>query len=662
MANELNLKIDLWPRQLEALETEASELLFGGASEGGKSHFIRVALIAWCLAIPGLQCVLVRKKYEDILRNHVYGPSGFTSLLAPLIEHKCAEVTQREIRFANGSIIAFQHCFTGDTEILTSEGPRQLRELIGQTGLVNVGRDKHLPFRNVRLTRRQAPIVKLAFNDGSEVRCTGDHLFFTDKGKVEAKNLQGKICLTNQSSFTAIQSKNFKASGINLKGNTNQQKHALSNASEPLDCKECIAVEDAGCEDVYCLTVPEAGFFALSNSIIVSNCQDERQFSSAQGVEKHVLIIDEATQLSERLIRFFRGWVRMSKEMQATLPAQFKGKFPKIIYTANPIGVSVGFFRREFVKARPAFYIEEVEGFKRQYIPSRAVDNPSVDLEAHKGRLAGIGDAAIAKALAEGDWDAPVGDFFPEYDESRHVIPDVDIPNHWFRFRTFDWGTREPFAVHWWAVADGVTPIEYQGHKLWIPAGAYVVYREWYGCNEDKPAEGLALRNEDMATGILQRSTDIDTKVVTLTDRLPFQDRGGVTIAETFFKCGVPLMLADCSRVPGWSQLRSRLIGKLVDTNDKRPTPMIFLTASCRWAREYLPALSRHPTKGEDAVESGEATHVCDSLRMGAMARARIKELDKVTPSLSELNDSLTFDQAIKHVQQHKALSSGPIF
>lgn len=480
--SELTLNLELWPRQMQAFETPARELLFGGATEGGKSHFVRVALIAWCLAIPGLQCVLIRKKYDDILKNHVEGRTGFKALLGPLIQHKLVTVTQMDIRFPNGSIIAFQHC------------------------------------------------------------------------------------------------------------------------------------------------------------------QDERQFDSAQGVEKHVLVVDEATQISERLLRFFRTWVRMSLEMKASLPEEWQGKFPRIIYTANPIGPSVPFFKRQFVDRLPGEVIQTIDGFPRQYLLSRYTDNLSVDKEDHAGRLQGIGDPRLAKALDDGDWNAITGEFFSEWDEARHVVTDFIPPAHWFRFRSFDWGTAEPFAVYWIAVSDGEPFHDQEGKERWFPRGALIFYYEWYGCDDghaniddNHPEKGNRMRNEEIAQGILERSEYEFRNVPTLTDSKPFQDMGGEGIDATFRKNGVVLSKADTSRIQGWSQLRSRLTGVVIDTTPD-PTgkvyrvPLIFFCSRCKYARDYLPALPRHPSesKKEDAAEHGEATHAPDAIRYACMAHTVIK--DRIEP------------------------------
>lgn len=475
------MRLDLWPKQLQALETEATEILFGGATRGGKSHLARVLLTVACVKIPNLQCTLIRQKFQDILDNHVYGPNGFNDLLAPLIAKGYAKVTQSEVTFSNGSRIAFKHC------------------------------------------------------------------------------------------------------------------------------------------------------------------QDERQLNSAQGITSHILVVDEATQISERLIRMFRGWCTMTEEMKASLPEYFQGKLPKILYTANPIGPSVGFFRKYFVKARPPEAIEQVGAFKRQFIPSKVTDNPSEDADAVKGRMLELGDRALATALLEGDWDQLVGEFLPEFDPERHVVPDFTPPDWWFRFRGMDLGYAEPFAVYWVAVSDGEVFRDSQGRERWFPRGAFIFYNEWYGCDSVDTSKGLRMRNEDIAAGIVSRSEIRHHRVVTLTDSLPFQDRGGEMVPTVFAKNGCPITLGDTSRVVGWNQLRSRLIGIPATGKDGQEIriPMIYFSDRCTFAQDYFPMLTRHPSesKKEDAQEHGEPTHCLDAIRICCMAHTIIK--DKIEPMESRINRAL---------------------
>lgn len=521
--SKTRLNIELWPKQAEAFESPATEILFGGATRGGKSHFLRCALIVWCLRIPQLQCTLIRKKSKDILENHVHGKNGFIDLLYPLVEAGRCRVTQLGVTFDNGARIIFKHC------------------------------------------------------------------------------------------------------------------------------------------------------------------QDMRQSDTAQGIPSNVLIIDEATQIPERLLNTFRAWCTMPEEMKAALPDDLKGKFPRIYYMANPIGPSLPYFRRHFVKSRPAGAIELINGFKRQFIPAFVTDNPSEDAEATKGRVGGMYDAATAKALIEGDWDAPLGDFYPEWDEERHVVPDFTPPSHWFRYRAFDWGSADPFAAYWIAVSDGdMFETEYwkyeQGYRkhsgrLWFPRGAKIFYREWYGCREDDPAKGIGLRNTDIAKGIIARSpAPQERNLITLTDSFVFPDRGedeGQTIAKTFADQGVPLTLGNTSRVTGWAAVRDALIGIRFDLNSEHRDPMIFICQSCKYLRDYFPALPRHPNEAkrhEDAAESGEATHSLDACRLAIMATPRVK--DKPTPDALLVQAHVkaasiyqpTFQDAVKLIQKQKSRHSGRQF
>lgn len=103
-------ELQLQPAQGKAFMSRATEILYGGAAGAGKSHLIRVALIAWAQMIPGLQLGLFRRTYPDLQKNHMEGPTSFPMLLAPLTEAKTCRIVKNEIEFANGSRITLNHC------------------------------------------------------------------------------------------------------------------------------------------------------------------------------------------------------------------------------------------------------------------------------------------------------------------------------------------------------------------------------------------------------------------------------------------------------------------------------------------------------------------------------------------------------------------------
>lgn len=104
--------ISLHEKQTIALESEATEILYGGAAGGGKSHLIRSASIIWCSEIPGLQVYLFRRLSDDLVKNHLAGPGSYFELLAPWIKsgHVKYNGGKNYFRFWNGATIWLCHC------------------------------------------------------------------------------------------------------------------------------------------------------------------------------------------------------------------------------------------------------------------------------------------------------------------------------------------------------------------------------------------------------------------------------------------------------------------------------------------------------------------------------------------------------------------------
>ena len=106
------MDLSLQPKQGQAFLSPATEILYGGAAGGGKSHLLRVAAIAWCYDIAGLQLYLFRRTHPELSRNHLVGPTSLLALLGPWLRRGFVRysATQNTIRFANGSVIHLCHC------------------------------------------------------------------------------------------------------------------------------------------------------------------------------------------------------------------------------------------------------------------------------------------------------------------------------------------------------------------------------------------------------------------------------------------------------------------------------------------------------------------------------------------------------------------------
>ena len=106
------IPFSLHSKQGIALQTEATELLYGGAAGGGKSFLMRAAAVLYAAQIPGLQVYIFRRIRDDLVKNHMEGPKGLRSLLADWSKYGLVKIVEDEIRFWNGSKIYLCHCLS----------------------------------------------------------------------------------------------------------------------------------------------------------------------------------------------------------------------------------------------------------------------------------------------------------------------------------------------------------------------------------------------------------------------------------------------------------------------------------------------------------------------------------------------------------------------
>ncbi len=102
----------LHEKQSFAVQSPATEILFGGAAGPGKSHLIRAAACMWAAQIPGLQIYLFRRTFPDLWKNHMEGPNGFPNMLVNEIQNNNVKINygKNTIEYWNGSKIFLCHC------------------------------------------------------------------------------------------------------------------------------------------------------------------------------------------------------------------------------------------------------------------------------------------------------------------------------------------------------------------------------------------------------------------------------------------------------------------------------------------------------------------------------------------------------------------------
>ena len=134
-------------------------------------------------------------------------------------------------------------CVTGETLIHTTNGYKEIRELVGTEGYVNTlnpntGEKCVKKYKNVICTDESARVLKLEFENGASFKVTANHPILTTNGW----KLAGKLTLDDD---------------VVTISNTLKLKSVISSGIEPVYNMEV--------EDVHCYPVTDS-------DIIVHNC------------------------------------------------------------------------------------------------------------------------------------------------------------------------------------------------------------------------------------------------------------------------------------------------------------------------------------------------------------------------------------------------------
>jgi hypothetical protein len=303
--------------------------------------------------------------------------------------------------------------------------------------------------------------------------------------------------------------------------------------------------------------------------------------------------------------------------------------------TGNPGGIGHGWVKDRYITGRAPFtpFQDPDTGFTRMFVPSKTSDN-QILLQAdpeYRNRIKAAtgGNDALRKAWLEGDWNIVAGAFFDCWRQSRHVVRPFEIPEHWLRFRSGDWGSARPFSFGWWAVVSDDMKTE---EGLILPRGCMVRYREWYGIKKDDHGQlqynvGLKMTAEAVGSGLAERETKDALIQYGVLDPAAFSRDGGPSIEERMrIGSGGTIIWrrADNARVPqkgalgGWDQMRSRLIGEAEER------PMVVCFSTCVDSIRTIPVLQHDKDRLEDLDTDGE-DHAGDDWRYACMSRPWVK-------------------------------------
>lgn len=337
-----------------------------------------------------------------------------------------------------------------------------------------------------------------------------------------------------------------------------------------------------------------------------------------QGAEFQLIIVDEATQLSEYRYRYLLSRLRASGPVAARL--EELGYRPRAILTANPGGIGHEWVKRRFIDPappgrvfRPAPSEEDPEPGTRVFIPAKVSDNPHID-KGYELRLNRL-PPDERRMLRDGDWDVYQGQRFRHFRRSIHVIDPEELPLPLGGIRRamgVDYGLDAPFAALWGArLSDGLV----------------VVYRELYTAGLTPAEQAAAIAAAELAGERDQRrpipialdpstwARDPNTKVqpkppgsirVSADDDSPPPGSIASKYRDVF---GSAVVKARNDRLAGVALVSDKL---RVREGDGLPRLLIY--SSCRNLLRTLPALPRDQRRPED-VDTKAEDHAYDALR-----------------------------------------------
>lgn len=196
---------------------------------------------------PGVRCVVITPD-----THYGYGvPVG------------CVILTDAESgAIAMGPVGFDIGCFTADTLVPTVDGNSypigELAKSSEEIFVYALSKDRKVVVTKAtaKKTRTNAPLVKVTLDNGREIACTPDHEFMRRDGSYRrAKNLEP------QTSLMPFDEQAYKQGFVSIAHSAHGYNHKVVSV-EPLD----------DVADVYCLTVPEYGNFALDAGVFVHNC------------------------------------------------------------------------------------------------------------------------------------------------------------------------------------------------------------------------------------------------------------------------------------------------------------------------------------------------------------------------------------------------------
>ena len=365
--------------------------------------------------------------------------------------------------------------------------------------------------------------------------------------------------------------------------------------------------------------------FANGSIISLNHIQYEADLEKYLSAEMHVVLFDESTTFTPKMIKFIRSRLRLGS---LEVPEKYKQALPFALYATNPRGPAHLYFKSNFVdREEPCvpFRAEPDEGgMTRMFVPALLSDNPTLTKNdpEYVNRVMGMGDPEVVKAYINGDWSCVDGAALPTLSRKYHVKPAKEARSiHWPIYVAYDYGFSAPYSVLFFCIANGESSTDFCP-----PKGSIVIVGEIYG--DDGKENGL---REDVGTtakkivrfhqakfGGSLRSGPADNSIFSKEQGPSIHDQMTSAVSGAF--SFVPADKSPGSRINGLGVVR-----RLLENAIRCPEEVagLYISSDCPRLIEHLSALSLDEKDIED-VDTTQPDHDWDTTRYIALFRESV--------------------------------------
>jgi len=352
--------------------------------------------------------------------------------------------------------------------------------------------------------------------------------------------------------------------------------------------------------------------FENKSVISLNHIQYEADLDKYLSAEMHVVLFDESTTFTPKMIKFIRSRLRIGS---LEVPAEFKKALPFILYATNPRGPSHLYFKSSFVDvnehSKPFVAPPDEGGMTRMFIPALISDNPTLmnNDPDYINRVMGMGDPEVVKAYINGDWSCVEGAALPTFTRDKHVKPASSMPSFQKIHVAYDYGFSAPYSVLFFFIHNGESDTDWNP-----PKGSIVICGEIYG--DDGKENGLREEVGNTAKKIKRffQSMFEGKMYPGPADNAIFNKEQGPSIAESM-STATDGVVTFCksdkspgSRINGLGVIRRLMENSLPDTPELSG---FYVLDSCPRVINHLSALSVDEKNLED-VDTTQPDHDWD--------------------------------------------------